>query len=167
MKPKKGKFPAVTRLLMALEQAIVVMLFFSLLGLTLTQILLRNIFDSGLVWADDAIKVLVLWVAMTGALYATRGARHISIDVVTRFLPLASARLIRRSLFLFTAAICVTAAWSSFQFVLLELEDPTPAFLQVPTWFTQAIIPLVLSLMALRFVWVSIFLPEEIEPEHS
>lgn len=165
MTQRKGKFPRLSRCVDVAEQSIIVLLFFALLGLTLAQIILRNIFDSGLVWADDAIKVLVLWVAMTGALYATRGARHISIDVITRFLPLATARLIRRILFFITAGICVFAAWHSYQFVLLELEDPMPAFLQVPTWFTQAIIPLVLLLMAVRFVWVSVFLPEEIERE--
>lgn len=149
-----------------LEQGILVALFIALITLTSTQIVLRNLFDSGLVWADEAIKVLVLWVAMSGALYATRTARHISIDVVTRFLPLQTASLIRRSLFVMTALICATAAWYCFQFVILEFEDPTTAFLNIPTWFTQAVIPTTLLLMALRFLWLSIYLPDELEPEN-
>lgn len=149
-----------------LEQGILVLLFAALVTLTSTQILLRNLFDSGLVWADDAIKVLVLWVAMSGALYATRTARHISIDVITRFLPLQTASLIRRLLFVMTALICATSAWYCYQFIILEFEDPTIAFLSIPTWFTQAVIPATLLLMALRFAYLSIYLPDELEPEN-
>ena len=158
----KNRHP-LTRIVELLEKAVLVVLFVALVGLTCAQILLRNLFDSGIVWADDAIKILVLWVAMSGALYATRTARHISIDVISRFLPLHLARLLRRFLFVLTAAICAMAAWYCYQFVLLEFEDPTMAFLSLPTWFTQAVIPLTLLLMALRFLWLAVCLPEELE----
>lgn len=151
------------RIVELVEQTVLVALFVALVSLTCAQILLRNLFDSGIVWADDAIKVLVLWVAMSGALYATRTARHISIDVISRFLPLHQARLIRRLLFALTGAVCIMAAWYCYQFVLLEFEDPSLAFLTLPTWFTQAVIPVTLLLMALRFLWLAVCLPEELE----
>lgn len=134
-------------------------LFALLVGLTFTQIILRNLFESGLVWADDAIKVLVLWIAMMGALYATRGAHHISIDVVTRFLSTAWERTIKRVLYLLAGLICGFASWYSYQFILLEYEYPSEAFLTIPSWLTQAIIPLALGAMALRFFSLIIWFP--------
>lgn len=142
-----------------LERTVLVCLFGLLVVLTGMQILLRNVFDTGMVWADDAIKVLVLWIAMAGALYATRSARHISIDVVTRFLNDTLQGVVKRILFLVAAAICALAAWHSYQFILLEYEDPTMAFLNVPSWLTQAVIPLTLLLMALRFLLLVVWLP--------
>lgn len=147
-----------------IERTILVLLFGSLVALTGTQIVMRNVLDSGIVWADDAIKVLVLWIAMMGALYATRGARHISIDVASRFLPMSVAAIAKRFLFAVSATVCGSAAWASYQFVLLEYEDPSIAFLSVPTWVTEAIIPVGLLLMALRFLAMVIWLPAEALP---
>lgn len=143
------------------ERTLLVILFASLVGLTFTQIILRNLFDSGLVWADDAIKVLVLWIAMAGALFATRGAHHISIDVVTRFLTSVWEKRIKRVLFFLSGSVCGTASWYSYQFILLEYEDPTIAFLNVPTWLTEGVIPVVLGLMAIRFFGLVFCLPQE------
>jgi TRAP-type C4-dicarboxylate transport system permease small subunit len=145
-----------------IERGFLVALFAVLVGLTSTQIVLRNLFDSGLVWADDAIKVLVLWIAMSGALYATRGANHISIDVASRFLPKTISGLVKRFLFVIATAICAVASWYSYQFVLLEFEDPIIAFLNIPTWLTQAVIPIILLLMALRFLSLIIWLPKPV-----
>lgn len=142
-----------------IERTFLVSLFALLVGLTGTQIVLRNVFDSGLIWADDAIKVLVLWIAMVGALYATRGANHISIDVASRFLPHGFEALVKRILFVLSALICATASWYSYQFILLEFEDPIIAFLNIPTWLTQAVIPATLLLMALRFLMLVIHPP--------
>lgn len=138
------------------ERGFLAGLFLFLLGLAFVQILLRNFFDSGLVWADEAIKVLVLWLAMSGALYATRGAKHINIDVITRFLPIKIANAIYRLIYLITGLICAACAYYTAQFVLLEYEDPIDAFLGIPTWVCELIIPVVFLLMAMRFavlVW--------------
>ena len=149
----------ISSLIEGLERTFLVSLFGCLVGLTGIQIVLRNVFDSGIIWADDAIKVLVLWIAMSGALYATRGANHISIDVASRFLPASLEAPIKRILFVLSAAICTTASWYSYQLILLEFEDPIIAFLNIPTWLTQAVIPISLLLMALRFLVLVFRLP--------
>ncbi|XOV78579.1 MAG: TRAP transporter small permease [Aestuariibacter sp.] len=134
------------------ERALISLCFALMLLFALAQIVARNLFDYGFIWVDDAIKVLVLWVAMLGALYATKKAKHITIDVASRFLPRSAAKWLRRILFLLTAAICFIAAYYSWQFVLLEIEDPLIAFLNVPTWVCELIIPASLLGMAIRFV---------------
>jgi TRAP-type C4-dicarboxylate transport system permease small subunit len=42
-------------------------------------------------------------------------------------------------------------AWYSFAYVQLEYEDHTIAFLNVPTWLCQTILPFGFAVIALRF----------------
>ena len=58
-----------------------------LLLLALLQIGLRVFFDSGLEWAEPVGRMGVLWLALLGALGATRKRRHIAIDALPRVLP--------------------------------------------------------------------------------
>ncbi len=51
------------------------------------QIVLRNVFSIGLTWSDGLIRLVVLWLALLGALAASREGRHITMGAVTRWLP--------------------------------------------------------------------------------
>ena len=71
--------------LASLERALVVLLLSGLLGLGLLQVIERNVLASGLFWADELLQHLVLWLGF--GLLATREQRHLSIDVLSHFLP--------------------------------------------------------------------------------
>lgn len=134
------------------EQWFLTLLFFALLGVATAQIVLRNFFDSGLLWGDDFIKISVLWIAMMGAAYATRNSRHINVDVVTRFLPVNKGRWIYRFVYGATSIICGLSSYHTYQFVMLEKEDGMIAFGNIPVWMTELIIPMGFALMAWRFL---------------
>ena len=55
-----------------LEDFLLPALFILTLFLAVLQIIMRNMFSSGIVWADPLLKIMVLWLGMLGALYATR-----------------------------------------------------------------------------------------------
>ncbi|MFT6012233.1 MAG: TRAP-type C4-dicarboxylate transport system permease small subunit, partial [Candidatus Azotimanducaceae bacterium] len=75
------------RYLHRLEDSLLVFSLLAMLLIALGQIVLRNGFDSGVLWAESFARILVLWVAMLGAMVATRENNHISIDAVSRYLP--------------------------------------------------------------------------------
>jgi len=54
--------------------------------LAVAQIFYRNMFGIGLVWADPLLRTMVLWVALAGAVIATRTNNHIRIDFFTRYI---------------------------------------------------------------------------------
>ena len=58
------------------------------------------------------------------------------------------------------SAICAVAAYYSYLFVLIEKEDGMIAFLNVPVWFCEAIIPFALTVIAARFLRYALTLPE-------
>ncbi|MBV1878366.1 MAG: TRAP transporter small permease [Pseudomonadales bacterium] len=135
-----------------LEDGLLISALASMLFTALMQIVLRNFFDSGIFWAESFLRILVLWVAMLGAMVATREANHISIDALSRYL---KPKLKRYTVFisqLFSALICATVAYHSFKFLKFEYEDQTIAFGVVPTWVCQAVIPVGFVVIACRFL---------------
>jgi TRAP-type C4-dicarboxylate transport system permease small subunit len=117
------------------------------------QILLRNVWGTGLGWADETLRILVLWVMMLGAVAASREQRHVSIDALSRYLPPGlrgpAALLIEG----FTGAVCLALAWYCYLFVADSLEVGERALGgQLPAWTVQAILPFGFGLMGYRYV---------------
>lgn len=140
-----------------LEDGLLVLLITCLLGMSCTQIVMRNVFDSGIPWLDPASRVLVLWLALVAAAIATRERQHLSIDL-TQTLSASTLNITERVISLVGAAVCATIAWFSIELIQYELEDGLLAFSIVPVWATELIIPASFALMALRF-FLQIFGP--------
>ncbi|MEJ2722735.1 MAG: TRAP transporter small permease subunit [bacterium] len=66
------------------EVGFIALLLFALIFFGCLQIVLRNFFHTGLIWADPLMRHIVLWLGCMGAVLATSRMRHISIDIFTR-----------------------------------------------------------------------------------
>lgn len=124
----------------------------SMLFIAVLQIALRNFFGFGVIWAETLVRVLVLWTALIGAMVATRQGRHINIDVITRYLSEHAKHLIYALVNLFTAAVCLTVMYYSYVFVVLEYQDGSLAFANVPNWLCESIIPISFFIMGARYL---------------
>lgn len=144
----------VRRVLHLVENSLLVTALIAMLLIAIMQILMRNFFDSGFLWAESVLRILVLWVAMLGALVATREKNHITIDALTRFLP--GRKIIRLVSNLAASVICGVVAWYAFEFVSYEYQDQTVVFANVPTWLCQSILPIGFTGMSLRFLITSV-----------
>ena len=144
-------------LIRRLEEALLALLLTAMIGVAAVQVVLRNFFDSGLYWGDSAVRVIVLWVAMLGAMVASRHDEHIRIDLAGRYLPVQLKPHVIRLVNLFTCGILLLFAWYSFEFVRYEYQDGTLAFAQVPAWVCEAIMPLGASVMAVRYAILTVF----------
>jgi len=145
-----GPLQLINRVITFVENCLLALALFVMIALASTQIIMRNFWDSGLAWGDSSLSILVLWVGMLGAMVATREQNHISIDVLSRFLPPHLKGINQIALDLFTAIICGLLAYHSYRFVVMEFEDGTTAFGSVPAWLCEAIIPFGFGLIALR-----------------
>lgn len=135
-----------------LEDVLLVVGLAALIVIAAGQILLRNAFSIGLVWADGALRLIVLWLALLGAVAASRDNKHIAIDVVDRFLParLRQAAAVVRNLF--TCALCGVLAWYSWVFVRDSLEFGDTMLGDWPAWWFQIIMPVAFALIAYRYL---------------
>ena len=147
-----GERDTAARVLRGLEAGLLTTLLLGLVVLGLAQIGFRNLAGMALPWADGAMRAIVLWLAMVGGVVATGRLRHIRIDLVERWLPPRAVIWLRRGVFGATALICLALTWTSLDLVALEYEFQAIAFLNVPSWVVQSIVPIGFGLMAARFL---------------
>ena len=134
------------------EDALLVALLSAMIALAAFQVVARNFFDTGIMWGDSLVRVLVLWVTFVGATIASRADEHIRIDLLTRFIGERSDRWLARVRNLFTTLIAGAFAWYSLEFVLLDYEDGIIAFAGVPAWICEAVMPVGGALIVFRYL---------------
>lgn len=135
----------------AFEDGVLASILIVMIFLAVTQIVLRNVFDTGLSWADPLLRNLVLWVGLIGAMVASREDRHITVDVVSKFAPSRARAAIRVFTDGFTACVAGMLAWSGATFVRNEIEFDSRSFLDLPTWVLELVIPVAFGVIALRY----------------
>ena len=146
------------RWLERIENGLIAVLVLAMVLLAGAQILLRNLFESGIDWADPLLRALVLWTAMLGALAAARDDKHIGLDLVTHFVRGRARRVLRVIALGFAAVISAAMAWYGTHLVMLDYGSGTSAFAHVPSWCVEAILPVGFALLALRLA-IHAFLP--------
>ncbi|MEJ2384464.1 MAG: TRAP transporter small permease [Xanthomonadales bacterium] len=133
------------------EDALLVLILTAMIGLATAQIVLRNVFDVGFIWGDEMLRMLVLWLAVAGAVAASRSDKHIRIDLLNRYLPDRAAIAVQVVAHLFTAALSGLMAWHSLAFVRTSWEFGDVLLGSVPAWIPQAVLPAGFALIAWRY----------------
>lgn len=134
------------------EDGLLAALLGSLLLLSVAQIVLRVAFDAGLPWAEPVSRAGVLFLALLGALGATRSGKHIAIDALPRFLPPRPRRVVWAISQVAAAVACLALAWLGWGMVGMEREAPVPFVAGIPSWVPMLVIPVGFGLMGLRFL---------------
>jgi TRAP-type C4-dicarboxylate transport system permease small subunit len=133
------------------EETSLAILLTSMILIAFLQIVLRNLFSTGLSWGDSLVRNLVLWVGFIGAALATREGKHINIDVVSRWMPPFEKGLIEVLTQLFSFFICGLLTYAALKFIKNEAQMGTIAFFGIPAWIPEIILPVIFGLMAIRF----------------
>lgn len=120
--------------------------------LAVLQIVLREVFGTGIIWADELLKLMVLWLAMVGSIAACRDDRHIRIDVLSHLLPDWLVRFTRVLVDVFAAIVCATIAWQAWRYLQLEIEFEDQVLVDTPAWIAHIVVPLAFALVSYRFV---------------
>ena len=135
-----------------LETATLVTLLSSMMLLAVGQIVLREIFNTGFVWADELIKLMVLWLAMVGSIAAARDNRHIRIDALSHLLPELAIQSTRIIVDLFAAFICGVIAWQAWRYLQVEIEYQDTILVNIPAWVAHSVLPAAFLLISFRFL---------------
>ena len=141
---------------MYIERTLVITMLGVMVLLAFAQVMLRNLFSTGFLWADPLLRHLVLWLGFLGASLATQEEKHISIDVITRYTSARTTQYIRLLTNLFAAGVCFFMMRAGWIFLLSEKEVSetllTIGEREFPTWWFQLVIPLGFALLSFRFV---------------
>lgn len=136
----------------AIEGGTLIALLTLMVLLAFLQVVLRNVFNAGILWADILLRHLVLWIGFLGAGLAASRHRHINIDALTRFLPERLRAATNVLTDLFAATICYFLFRASLTFISNEIADQTTVFGDIPAWYAQIIIPVGFGLLIVHFV---------------
>ena len=135
-----------------LETILVTVLLTLMILMAFSQIVLRNFFATGIDWGDALVRYLVVWVAFIGAAVATREGKHITIDLLSRWLTGARRIAVQALSCFFSAVICALLTLAAAKFIWFEAQMGSSAFLSLPVWVPGLIMPVTFGLMTLRFL---------------
>lgn len=135
----------------AIENGSLVVLLGVMMLLAVSQIVLRIVFSFGFVWADELMKLLVLWIALIASIAASRNDRHLRIDVLSHYVSARYSRFPRIVVDLFASGMCGFLAWQSWRYVQLSIEFEETVLVDIPAWIVHGIAPLAFGLMCYRF----------------
>jgi len=136
----------------AIEQSVLSSLILGMVALAATQILLRNVFHTGLLWIEPLLRHLVLWIGFTAAVVATGRLRHIQMDVIGRLLPRGPQLFVARTTALAAAIVCAVLARAAWLFLADEQAFGSRGLLEIPVWVLTFVLFPGFALMAARFV---------------
>lgn len=145
---------ALERRLVAVENAVLVLLAILLVSLGFVQVVLRG-FERGILWADSFLRHLVLWTGFLGGCVAAAGGRHFAMDAGLRALGPRARAVARAFCQALAAGVCGVMAFAAWRFVAQEYETGGVAFTvggaAVRNWALETILPAGFALLALHF----------------
>jgi len=136
------------------ENVALLVLLGTMIGVAVFQIVNRQLlggaFSMG--WADELVKMIVLWLAMVGSIAACRDNKHIRIDLITHILSGTIVSWIKVIVDLFAAGVCAVIAWQAWRLIGEERTWGDVILGDVPLWLAHAIVPLAFALVSYRFL---------------
>ena len=120
-----------------------------------TNVVLRYVFDTGLLWALEFVQYLFAWVVLVGAAHGVKVGIHLGIDILLVRLP----PKIHRIALIVAITCCIIfigiVNYESFWYIIriYEWGDLTQD-LRIPQWIPYLAIPIGLSLMLYHFLVV-------------
>jgi TRAP-type C4-dicarboxylate transport system permease small subunit len=133
------------------EEIFLVIFLSSMIVIAFFQIVLRNLFSTGLPWGDSLVRNLVLWIGFIGAAIATREGKHITINVVSQWVPALEKVYIELLTQLFSVVICGLLTFAALKFIENEAQMGNIALLGISAWILEIILPIIFGLMTLQF----------------
>lgn len=130
---------------------LLVLILLFMTALIASQVVLRNIFNSGISWADVVSRHAVLWVAFLGAMLATRSRQHVAIDALTKFIPKRQRNMVRIGLDTFACFVAALLSKTSLLFVMGERDSGQFLFNEVPLWIAEIIIPFGFAMISIEY----------------
>ena len=136
------------------ENTALVVLLGTMIGVSVFQIINRQLLDGSfsLSWADELVKIIVLWLAMIGSVAAARDNKHIRIDLITHVLSGPVVAWAKVIVDLFASAVCAVIGWNAYRLIREEMSWGDTIFTDVPLWMLHTIVPLAFLLISYQFL---------------
>jgi TRAP-type C4-dicarboxylate transport system permease small subunit len=141
-----------------IENGLLVVFLTVTVGMAFLQVILREFWSTGIIWADIFLRHLVLWIGFLGAALAAKESRHFSIDIITKRLSPLFRRIIQVFLDLSASTVCYFLYSAGTVFVSDEIKyNSQPLFtvigVNIMAYYLEIIIPIGFALIGLHFLF--------------
>jgi len=141
------------RLLNRAEEGIITLLLVAMTLLVFLEVVMRFVFNSGFMWAQELTLHLSAWFVLFGASYGLKVGAHIGVDAFIKTLPPLAQRVLSSVAVLFSLIYCglfIYGSWiylAKMKKIQMELED-----LPVETWIAHSILVIGLAFLSIRLL---------------
>lgn len=146
----QGWMATTSRYMKRLEDAMLALLLAAMILIGGWQIFMRNVIGISLSWADESQRLLLLWLALLGAVAASRDRKQLRIDLASRYLEGFPRNLLEALADLLTAVVSGIIAWYALSFVRETWRFGDVVLGQIPAWIVQTILPFAFMMIAIR-----------------
>jgi C4-dicarboxylate transporter, DctQ subunit len=136
-----------------LESSLIIILLGVMVILAFLQVILRNLFSFGFLWADPLLRYMVMWVGFLGAVIATREEKHFGVDFLTRYFSQRFLHGTKIFVDSFAAVVAFLLMRAAYQFLMEGIGAEEKDIFELPRRIYFAIIPLGFGLIGLHFVF--------------
>jgi C4-dicarboxylate transporter DctQ subunit len=143
------------RVVNALEEGIIALLFAAMTLVTFSQVVARYVFNSGVVWAVELTSYLFAWLVLFGMSYGVKVHAHLGVDAFVRLFPERPRRIMGLTAVAAGLIYAIILFVGSWQYVAklykigISSED-----LPIPQWVPMVILPIGVALLFLRLAQV-------------
>jgi C4-dicarboxylate transporter DctQ subunit len=145
----------IEKIMNRLEEGAIILLLTAMTLLTFVQVVLRYVFNSGIVWALEATTYMFAWLVLVGMSYGVKVGFHIGIDAVVKLLPSRGQRVVGVLAGLLCLLYAVLLFYGGYNYIDTMLMLGVHAEdIPLPRWLLSIILPIGFGLLALRLLQV-------------
>jgi C4-dicarboxylate transporter DctQ subunit len=150
-----GGWSALGRIVNAIEEGVIALLFAGMTLVTFSQVVARYVFNTGAVWALELTVYLFAWLVLFGMSYGVKVHAHLGVDAFVRLFGDGTRRVLGLGAVaagLIYATILFLGSWEyvgKLYKIGIEAED-----LPIPQWVPMAILPIGVALLFFRLAQV-------------
>lgn len=136
-----------------LEEGLIALILGVMAVLTFVQVILRYVFNTGLIWQLEANFYLFSWLVMLGISYCVRVRAHIGVDAAVRLLPSGPRRTIGILVLLLALLYTVLMMYGAFDYIQqMYIIDVEAEDIPIATWKLSVCLPLGFVLLFIRLL---------------
>ncbi|MBG9567095.1 TRAP transporter small permease [Brevibacillus agri] len=132
--------------------------------LTLYQVFARYILKSPLVWSEELVRYLMIWIVFLGAALALRKGLLISVEIVQQIVPKTARKIMEIITVIVNVILLIILTKYGFG-IMENLANQTTGAMDIPVAWTYAAIPVgsIIALLNSVVVFIEIFTKKEEE----
>lgn len=141
------------RLINTVEEGLICLLLVAMTLIVFIEVVLRFGFNTGMVWADEAVLHTSAWMVLLGASYGVKVGSHIGVDAVVRLLPSKVQRIVTLVGIVFCLIYCALFIEGSWVYlhkmykIGIDLED-----IPVRKYIAHSVLLIGFVLLGIRFI---------------